>query len=365
MSDQERGPKIVLQSGLARPGAVYSTLLKQARPDLSAVRIAVAYATLAGSSMLFDEFHNQLLLGWNRVGKQLVTSFDYGLTEPAALTYLQDAHNMDVRIANVEVINRRLLIPNRAFHAKAYFFDYNGDKPRTELVSGSANLTQRALTVNDELVTVSVHDPADDNLDDAWSLLFDDAVELTPALLDEYRSVRDKLRPQVPLEEPVEAPQLTPITHSVFWDAVLAGYITPLEAPRFWIEAGSMSSGGSNNQLELPRGANRFFGVSFDDYTDANESMGSVHLVVRGRHYVRDLKWHGNNRMERIYLPTVQQGGYSYAGKVVQFVYTGDGFIVEVVPRDSAVASGWISASRERGLIFRVGANSDRLCGLL
>lgn len=364
--EQSRGStRIVVQSGGTLPGTIYSALLESARPGLTRIRVAVAYTTLAGCQVVFGQFSDLLLSRWRGVTKEFITSFDYGLTEPSALDYLQSLNNSEVRIASTGAIQRPSLRPERAFHAKAYMFDFIGPTgSRTEVVLGSANLTQRGLTVNDELATRTVFDADDDGVELAWSTLRDGSEPLTPTLLEQYRSASQLLGRTRDANDNVERPPVVPGSYLAMGDAIAHNKVDPGAMFNFWIEAGSMSSGGSNNQLELPRGANQYFGLDFQAYADNHETMGEVDLEVRGKILQRQLRWHGNNRMERIYLPTIQQGGYNYAGTIILFTYVDSRFRVVVVPEGSPVANGWLQASLNGGHVFRVGGNSDRMCGL-
>ena len=132
-----------------------------------------------------------------------------------------------------------------------------------------------------------------------------------------------------------------------------------------WIEAGSMLSGGSHNQLELPRGANQFFGFRFMDYSSDHETIGHPTLVAGQRTWTdRPLTWHGNNGMERLNLPTRARGGFDYAGTAILFRRRSDGFDLSVMPWNDPAAVSWRSASNQAGRVFRLGDNSNRICGL-
>lgn len=93
-----------------------------------------------------------------------------------------------------------------------------------------------------------------------------------------------------------------------------------------WIHADALQ-GGSQNQLELPRGGHRFFGLDFDQYDHPHNLTIALIRLRRGSQTwsKRRLTWHGNNRMERFNLPTKSQGGPSYADSVVLFRRLPDG----------------------------------------
>jgi hypothetical protein len=79
----------------------------------------------------------------------------------------------------------------------------------------------------------------------------------------------------------------------------------------------------------------------------------------------RLLTWHGNNRMERLNLPTRSQGGFDYGNSAIMFRRLPDGsFELVVAPWDSDLARAWREASAERQLLFRLGSTS-RMVGLI
>jgi hypothetical protein len=131
------------------------------------------------------------------------------------------------------------------------------------------------------------------------------------------------------------------------------------------VEAGAMSSGGSHNQLELPRGANHFFEYDFDDYGNDHEVIGFPVITISGNIWDdRRLTWHGNNMMERINLPTWAQGGFDYRNTAILFARHADGFELLVVPWEDPLAVSWREASARSGKVYRLGGRSNRRCGL-
>jgi hypothetical protein len=152
---------------------------------------------------------------------------------------------------------------------------------------------------------------------------------------------------------------------TVFFDAISSGGLDPAAYDHFWVEAGSMSSGGSHNQLELPRGANEFFGFNFGDYGNSHEIIGRPVLTISGRPWRdRKLTWHGNNMMERINLPTKAKGGFDYREGVALFTRTDEGFELQVVSETDPLAIDWRGESSRIGRVYRLGGNSNRVCGL-
>lgn len=153
---------------------------------------------------------------------------------------------------------------------------------------------------------------------------------------------------------------------TVFWDAIHGGGVSPGTYKHFWVEAGSMSSGGSKNQLELPRGANRFFEFNHSNYsTDNHRLIGILTLVIGHKSWDnRRLTWHGHNKMERLNLPTLSQGGLEYVGTAILFRRYSAGFEIEVADWKDKEAVAWRKASEAKSLSFHLGLRGDRVCGL-
>jgi HKD family nuclease len=349
----------------ARPNEVLDAVVSLATPTTTRFRALVAYTTLSGCELVVPALETAVGAGWAEAPKAIITSFDYGITEPEALEYLAEA-GFEIRIANLGEGGRLVLAPPAsAFHPKAYIFDA---EDAVSAVVGSPNLTRRALTVNVEVAYV-VNDLGDAAaVDDQWGVAVEASAALTDELLESYREARpDALRRATSPREPVPPPAPRPPgTLKTFGEAVVDGDVSPQEFPAFWVEGGSMSSGGSHNQLELPRRASSFFGYEFEDYDDEHHTIGHPELQVRGEWFTdRPLTWHGDNRMERINLPTFHQSGLSYPGAAILFRRIDDGFRLEVEPWESPGAVAWRSESEAACRAYRLGQASNRVCGLL
>ncbi len=333
-------------------------------PAIDQIRWAVAYSSKKGSERLIKRVVNRIgNARWDRCQKYFITSLDFGLTEPAALEFLANQLQSHVHVANPTVHARPGFRPTEAYHPKLYLFDRPGV---TGYVVGSANLTASALISNTEVVSAGEELPGNTTWNAVWTELLRDARPLTKALLDDYRRVwrRPRLRAVEP-DPPVRPPIIRPADKPVFWDAVATGRVSPLAFAHFWVEAGSMSSGGSQNQLELPRGANRFFGFAYAAYGPAHVTIGHPTLTLNGRVWTdRPLTWHGNNMMERINLPTRAQGGFNYRNGAVLFRRHPGGFEIDVFPWGDDAAVAWRAASDAIGTLFRLGERGRRICGL-
>jgi HKD family nuclease len=352
----------VLQSPL-RPTEVLYALQSLVDRDTDRVRIAVAYTTYKGCATLFPSLAALIGSVWESIPKTLITSLDFGHTDPGALEYVTAIPNFDVRITNANLTDAgvRLMPAESNFHPKIYLF---GEHPDSYVLVGSPNLSDRALTASTEAAALLV---APEELEDYWDELVEASTTLTDDILTAYKAARPK-RKAVDPDPPLATipPAANTGALPVLGDAITLGEVDPSEYECFWVEAGSMRTGGSHNQLELPRGANHFFDFDFSSYDDAHHIIGWPVLLTPGRDPWTDRKltWHGNNRMERINLPTQHQSGLSYPGTAVLFRRTDDGFFLQVSDWDSEVAKSWRNASAELDRTYRLGTGTNRLCGL-
>jgi HKD family nuclease len=347
-----------------RPSATLFAITSQSAPAPTRACVAVAYTTQKGCKLLFDQLAEKLgPKVWAATHKEITTSFDYGITEPGALEFLAKQDQCTIRIANIETLKNSGLRPRAAYHPKAYLFD----RPvgGTGFI-GSSNLTQLALTTNTE-AGYQIGDLSPEAVREIWTLLNEDAVILTTALLDQYKIVRKREKIVAPRPDRVSKRPLPPLANiEVFPDAVTSGKVDPTRFEHFWIEAGSMSSSASHNQLELPRYANRFFGFNFIDYKNKGRIELGMPLLTLGKTAWTDRKytWHGDNQMERLYMPTLKGGGYDYENTAVLFRRHPGGYEIEVAPWVSDLAQAWRNASVTITQLYRVGNTSKRICGL-
>jgi HKD family nuclease len=355
----------IFQSHL-RPTEIMLGLTSLASSSTTRLRVAVAYTTFRGARALVEMVSNRIGRDWNAIPKDLITSFEFGHTDPAALAYLTAIPNFSVHVASVGASDIIPILPAVTnFHPKIYIFDRGAIR---DVLISSANLSERALTVNTEIGILDPDTKDGAILDDFWTALLGESVPLTGAILADYKKRRPVPKKRVVDPDrrviPMAAP--APGTLSSFGDAVISGTVDPARFDSFWVEAGSMSSGGSYNQLELPRGANRFFGFAFSSYTGSRAvRIGQPPLLADTKIW-RDrwLTWHGHNAMERINLPTAHQGGFDYPGTAVLFRRTPGGFQFTVAAWNSTAAVAWRNASARANAIYRLGAHANRVVGL-
>jgi hypothetical protein len=120
---------------------------------------------------------------------------------------------------------------------------------------------------------------------------------------------------------------------------------------------------------QLPREGHLFFGVSFTNYSFPKKITIGVPILRAGTRIWNNrlLTWHGDNKMERMNLPTLSQGGFSYGNSAVLFrLLPGHAFELVVAPWNSDLARAWRAASAQKNLLFRLGVKStSRLVGLI
>ena len=265
-------------------------------------------------------------------------------------------------VAGTASLESATLTPATAFHPKLYVFD-RPDGTVASLVT-SANLTNRGLTANAEVGYMVVAADAE-AADSAWRAAVELAVPLTDDILDRYEAQRNIARERAADEtNPVPAPSLPERGLAPFGDIS----VEVREHAQLWVQSWNMS-GGSATQLELPRGTHRFFGVATVDYEAKRvDKIAEPTLVSGNRRWAGNpLRWHGNNRMERINLPSAANGGFDYAHSLILFRRL-DTNVYElcVHPWDSDTARACVEASRQSKLLFRVGqTNTTRLVGLI
>src|SRR3546814_1448200 len=82
-----------------------------------------AYVTRGGSNILRSAVANAVgPVAFAAMPKTLVTSFDFGLTEPQALQHWRGLANATVLVSGAQRLAQGSLMPLRAFHPKLYVF---------------------------------------------------------------------------------------------------------------------------------------------------------------------------------------------------------------------------------------------------
>jgi len=357
----------IVYQDLLHPASTLAAIVEAASSeDLESIRIAAAYTTRAGCRLLCERLETALGANrWSEVEKTLVTSLDFGHTEPAALEYLRGLPASHVRIAHLSGSAGDYPInPQVNFHPKLYIFSTATGR---RLVVGSSNLSRRALTLNTECCAQLdlTAGPDIEGVDRAWEEIRASSDELTDDILRAYTAARPQPRQVESSDESDSAPDGPLEDPPVFRHAVEDRSLDLADFESLWVEAGSMSSSASHAQLELPRLACRFFGYDFDDYDADHHTIGIPTLSLGDDSWERPLTWHGNNGMERINLPTENMSGLIYPDRTVMFRRREGRFDLQVAPMDGLRAESWLNESRGAGNVFVVGSVSERLCGLI
>ncbi|MCL4677205.1 MAG: hypothetical protein KJ017_01270 [Alphaproteobacteria bacterium] len=99
----------------------------------------------------------------------------------------------------------------------------------------------------------------------------------------------------------------------------------------FWIEAGYVTRNRGadrpGNQIDMPRGMNRYFGFNAPDSLAVNSIIGSVTFEPPTGGLVSNNLRLGNNLMEKVSLPIPETHGFDmYDGKVLVFSPTNGRF---------------------------------------
>jgi HKD family nuclease len=360
---------LIVQNG-SEPATVRNAIVDLIAAGVVDMRIASAYVTFDGCDILLAAVEG--IVGPNAFAsmpKTLVTSFDYGITDPAALKRWQTLENGKVFVSGGPKVLAGSLMPTRAFHPKLYAF--GRDAKTYNVLVGSANLTGRGFSVNTEAGWAQENVSKSD-IDKAIERTLFDTASLTDELLAAYEALRKSKPPPPEIEQeaqPVPQPSHVNLgSLPLFRLAIENNEIAPASYEAMWIQ-GEALQGGSRNQLELPRGAHRFFAYVFDQYDYPDKITIGQPLLRSGAQIWSDrlLTWHGNNKMERMNLPTLAQGGFNYADTAVMFRRLKDGsFELIVTPWESNLARSWRQASAQRHTLFRLGtAANSRIVGLL
>jgi HKD family nuclease len=183
MDDGRVTAELMPQNPAARPTHLYKELEKHlASPDIVGCRVASAYVTWGGLSLVSDALEEFL-----RRGKQLQTIFGTGntLTTPDALLY---AHYLKTRYPKHQRARTfKWEYGNTEFHPKYYEFQYSD---RVVVLVGSSNLTNGGMAFNHELLfaVTAVHsDSVGRSCERWWKWLWAKSNDVTPKLIRALR----------------------------------------------------------------------------------------------------------------------------------------------------------------------------------
>lgn len=327
-----------------------TSLLGSVPRNVVETNIAVAYVTTAGVVALMGRLSATLGPSWTVMPKFLIASLDGGVTEPRALDLLVDVHGFEVRVSR-SALPANKFRPSWLFHPKVFAF---GDGMIWSTLIGSANLTKRGLSVNAE--AGSIGDLTSAEWGPVWARLWDDAVPWNDDIRVDYVAWRTKLPPRPTSEDKIPVPTGTAIPALTLLDALGRGF-SPGSYDHMWVDVGYVS-GGSGNQVEIPRGSVGFFGVAEPSYGAAHEQLVLIDIQAPGQGPVECLvSWHGgNNKMLRINLPTAASGGEVYAYRTILLERTPEGaYNLTVEDSGTDMEQSWKAASDTAAARFLVG----------
>ena len=266
-----------------------------------------AYATQSGLAVFDLEFGSEF---WQQTTTRWLFGIDYGRTQPQAIRSLCEKPNSTVRVHDGEwVVSQSGFLPRRDFHPKTSFLLHPGLE-RLGVVVGSGNFSSNGLGKSVEAGAAILHETDVGNEGPlgyglhAANTLWDSA---TPAeeIVDDYeeRWGDSFARCQHDLDQDADIPGL----REVFW--VETGHVTRNRGPN-----------RPGNQIDLPRGMSRYFGMNPMEDLPLNSIIGPIEFLTPLNGPVeRNLRL-GNNSMEKITLPIPETHGFGiYDGKVLVF----------------------------------------------
>lgn len=279
------------------------------------------------------------LPSWNHARKEWLIGTQFALTEPEALHQLSDMQSSCVRLhgwRHASAPSRRAMFGVGCFHGKVIAAGGADARRIRSLLVGSNNLTGAALgsvPMNYEAaiaVNGSVPRALIIPFNDWWRRAWNESIDLTHALIDEYAQAREHVL--------AENPDLHRFAEASSRQGPEFGY-------SLWIEAGAMS-GGSRNQIEFSEDLVPFFGP-------VEEGRRYLRMRIGKRLWTdRPLSFKVTTlgvKIWRLSLPT----GMDYVGRVVRFERSpgADGldFDVQVADAASAKYRRWRSDSEVGG----------------
>ncbi len=183
----------------ATPANIRNAVVDMIAGGATDVRVASAYVTLGGASILLNALADSVTpAAFAAMPKALVTSFDFGLTEPQALRHWQESGNATVHVSGAQRLAQGSLMPLRAFHPKLYTFGRNAQS--CSALIGSANLTSRGFSVNTEAAWLQQDVPRA-SIDAAMTSARFDTTPLTEELLQAYTALRQAQPPPAEIEQ--------------------------------------------------------------------------------------------------------------------------------------------------------------------
>lgn len=296
---------LFLQSSAARPTTLSELHRVHTWVNTEEMLGLYAYATQSGA-VAFD-----LAMGhafWSAVQSRWLFGIDYGRTQPQALRAMIEKANTQIRIHDgAWVVENDGFLPRRDFHMKTSFFRGNA---RFGTVVGSGNFSANGLRHAVECGSsfeVTTPIGSDASVGQAFKIAQSLWDASTPAedIIEEY----EKRWTSVDTigSSGQNEPEPNYGTVEAFW--IEAGYVTR-----------NRGQDRPGNQIDMPRGMNRYFGFDAPETLPANSVIGSVTFEPPTGGVVSNNLRLGNNMMEKVSLPIPETHGFDmYDGKVLVF----------------------------------------------
>jgi len=345
---------------LGSPGQINRGIVAMSnRANFDRMHIAVAYATRAGCKLLTESLR-ATQRDWQRMRKEWLVAFDYGLTEPRALEYLANLPNSEVRVPNAEDVLNAALRPSRAYHQKLFIFRRRRGPVALAVYSGSANLTMGGLYLNDEQASLLFwREPLIDRERELFERMLLQ-VEVTERTFQASVVLnRDLLKRYSALWRPEASQETSPIVFQVLTPAPelsLSRGLAIATAKAMWVEiryvVENRGAGQPGNQIDLRRGTRVFFG--FSGRTVArNTVLGSVRLRIGDQITDCHMRF-GNNQMDKLNLPIPgNPAPATYENETLLFVRRTDG-TYELSVGSADDIEEWKAKSRSQSTLFRM-----------
>jgi hypothetical protein len=278
-----------------------------------------AYATQSGLAAFDLEFGSDF---WSNTTTRWLFGIDYGRTQPQAIRALCEKPNSTVRVYDGSwVVDQAGFLPRQDFHLKASFL-MRPDHGKIGVVVGSGNFSSNGLRRSVE----------------AGSTIFLDLNARGENIIEEeLNSANSFWETATPAELIIDA-------YEERWKSSFSrsdnepgeddGVLGPQDI--FWIETGYVTRNRGHdrpgNQIDLPRGMSKYFGLNPPDDLPLNSTIGSIKFVTPTNGPVeRNLRL-GNNSMEKITLPIPETHGFDiYDGKVLVFRRLGESFVLNAL----------------------------------
>lgn len=278
-----------------------------------------AYATQSGLAAFDLEFGGDF---WSNTPSRWLFGIDYGRTQPQAIRHICEKPNTQVRIHDgAWLLEQEGLLPRRDFHPKTSFLLGPGER-KLGVVSGSGNFSSNGLKQSVE-AGVSIFDDGNDENESIVASGLISANEYwenaTPAdiILDDYQNMWNNSFSRLDAIQGCD--QEIPGAMNIFW--IETGYVTKNRGP-----------GRPGNQIDLPKGMSRYFGLNSPEDQPLNSIIGEITFMTPvGDPVVRNIRL-GNNSMEKITLPIPESHGFDlYDGKVLVFRRSEGGFLINAL----------------------------------